>query len=357
MSIKIALVGVGNCAKSLIEGIGFYLQQNGNFPGLMHPTIGRYKVTDLEFVSAFDVDKRKVGIRLDHAIEAAPNRTLSLAEPCKCDVIVNRGPTLDSIIPELRSHFIHESDENPVDVASVLRESGAEVVVSYLPTGSDEASYAYAEAALEAGCSYINCMPTALARDPKWQDRFSERGLVLLGDDIKSQCGATIVNRALLRLFGIRGVNLTESEQVNYGGNADHFNLQYRAHSKESSKEAALESVLDTGICKPIARMIYTEENYDHKRAEISLKGHIFGASSVTIRVQLDDEDSPNSSGVVVDAIRSARLLAEANMPHKAAGLSSFLMKAPPQQSSDEKALLMFEQTVEEASLAVSNIL
>lgn len=347
MAINIAIVGVGNCAKSLVEGIAFYTKNKNEKVGLMHTLIGKYGVSEINFVAAFDVDERKVDKKLSQAINSEPNKTVKIADPLEYEVIVQRGPTKNSIIPEMREYFIHESKEKEVDVVKVLEDSKAEIVINYLPTGSDEATYAYAEAALKAGCSFINCMPTPIAKNPEWRKKFEDAGLVLMGDDIKSQCGATIVNRILLNLFKMRGIRIAKSEQVNYGGNADHFNLHYRPEAKEESKEDALHSVLDKDDSKPTARMIYTKENYDHKQAKMKIEGEMFGNIPVSIDLTLEDEDSPNSGGVVIDAIRAAKLLMENKRPQDAKILCSFLMKSPPQQFTDEEALKRFDELID----------
>lgn len=342
--IKVAIIGVGNCAKSLVEGVAFYAQNPKENIGLIHPKVGGYSISDIEFVAAFDIDDRKVDKLLHEAIDAEPNRTMKLAEPKPSKVIVKRGPTHDSVINENRDHFIHESKKSPVDVATELKKSGAEVALNYLPTGSDKATFAYAEAALEAGCSFVNCMPTKLGRDQKWIDRFAQKGLVLFGDDIKSQFGATVVNRALLELFKKRGFKITQSDQTNYGGNADHHNLHYRPHAKEESKESALHSVLSPDDAKPAARMVYTEKNYDHKRASLFIMGEMFGKAPASLHVILDDEDSPNSGGIVVDAIRAVRVLKEKKAIDKAIEIGASLMKAPLKQLSETEAYKKFSE-------------
>jgi myo-inositol-1-phosphate synthase len=349
MEIRAAIVGVGNCSKSLLEGLAFYSNNRDSTLGLLNPRIGRYSIQDINIVAAFDVDRRKVGKPLHLAVQAEPNRTLKLAEVPASSTIVQRGPTLDSIIPELRTHFIQESDSPSVDVSRILTESRVDVVISYLPTGSVAASYAYAEAALSAGCSYINCMPAPIARDKLWRDRFASKGLVLLGDDIKSQFGATVLNRFLLRLCELRGVQLEKSDQVNYGGNADHFNLVYRGHDKEESKEFALRNSIQNQQVDPHARMVYVEANYDHKCAEITLEGRIFGGARMTVKVILNDEDSPNSAGIVVDAIRTAKLLTEVGLAAKASEVCTCFMKAPPKQLPEEEALLLFRHIISDA--------
>lgn len=346
MSIKVAIVGVGNCAKSLVEGVSFYSKNKDDKIGLMHHYIGKYHPSDIGFVAAFDVDKRKVGKKFHEAINAEPNKTMKIANAQKSEVIVQRGPTHNSIIPEMREFFTHESDESEVNVEEVLKNSNAEIVINYLPTGSDEATYAYAEAALKAGCSFINCMPTPIAKNSEWRKKFEAAGLVLMGDDIKSQMGATILNRFILTLFKMRGVRIKKSEQVNYGGNADHYNLHFRPDTKEASKEAALHSMLDKNDEKPTARMIYTEKNYDHKQAKIKIEGEMFGHIPVSVDLSLEDEDSPNSGGVVNDAIRAAKLLVDQRRVKDSEMLCAFLMKAPPKQLSDSEALDVFKQII-----------
>ncbi len=343
-SIKVAIIGAGNCAKSLVEGVNFYSKNQGETTGLVHAVVGGYSVSAIEFVAAFDIDERKVGKFLHEALAAEPNRTMKLSDLEPSSIVVKRGFTYDSVINENRQYFIHESKETPVDVVAELQASGAEVVLNYLPTGSDEATFAYAEASLKAGCSFINCMPTKLGRDTQWIERFNQRGLVLFGDDIKSQFGATIVNRALLELFKRRGFKITQSDQTNFGGNADHHNLHYRPHAKEESKESSLNSVLSPEDAKPAARMVYTEKNYDHKRASLFIMGEMFGKAPASLHVILDDEDSPNSGGVVVDAIRATRVLVEKNIIEKAPDLGASLMKAPLKQLSEEEAYNRFSE-------------
>jgi len=287
-----------------------------------------------------------VGKKLKQALNSEPNKTVKIAEMLDYNVVVQRGPTLDSVVEEARKYFIHESDEAAVDVEKTLKESGAEIVINYLPTGSDKATYAYAEASLKAGCSFINCMPTPIAKDTKMRESFEKAGVVLMGDDIKSQCGATIANRFLLTLFKMRGIKVAKSDQVNYGGNADHFNLHYRPQAKEESKQAALNSVLGKNDSKPTAKMIYTEKNYDHKQAKIKIKGEMFGRIPVSLGLTLEDEDSPNSGGVVMDAIRATRLLVDRKKPKEAKMLCSFLMKFPPQQLTDSEALAKFNEVI-----------
>ncbi len=348
MGIRTAIVGVGNCAKSLVEGISFYRSNPEERKGLIHWKIGSFAVQDIEIVAAFDIDQRKVGRTLDDALLSEPNSTKPLASIPLSGVIVERGPTLDSVIPELRDFYIHESTAPPADISSTLRLAGAEVVLNYLPTGSNIAAHHYAEASLAANCSFINCMPAVLARSTGLRDRFVDAGLVLLGDDIKSQLGATVLNRTLLELFSGRGVHIADSSQVNYGGNADHFNLRFRSTSKEACKEAALRSVAGVNI-DPEVQMIFREDLSDHKNAVITLSGSIFGLSPVRVKLELEDEDSPNSGGVVVDAIRMAKLLRDARIAGDAVDVCPRMMKAPPKQVSEAEAAVLFERVLQKA--------
>lgn len=327
--IRIAIIGVGNCAKSLAEGISYYTQNPNSKVGLIHPSLFGYSVADIEIVAAFDIDKRKVNKPLKEAACAEPNRTLPLNDIIVGDaVVVRMGYVGDSTTKE-SGYFIQVSDEPTVDIKAELKNKEVDIVLNYLPTGSDEAAFYYANEALEAGCSFINCMPTKLGRDDSWIKKFEDKGLVLLGDDIKSQLGATVLNRSLLELFKMRGLTITQSDQTNYGGNADHHNLHFRPHAKEASKESALHSVVDEDDFKPVARMVYTEKNYDHKRASLFIVGNMFGGSQASVHVILDDEDSPNSGGMVVDAIRTAFYFITNKRAVEAKEYCSSFMKAP----------------------------
>jgi len=343
--INVALVGVGNCAKSLVEGVAFYTKNPDDTIGLMHHRIGGYHPSDIHFVAAFDVDQRKVGKKLHEAIYGPPNQTMKISDPLEYDARVHRGPTFDGVIDEMRGTFIQESPEAVVAIADTLKQSGATVVVNYLPTGSEQATHAYAEAALQAGCSFINAIPTPLAVDPAWRARFEHDGLVLMGDDIKSQLGATILNRFLVTLLKMRGVRITKSEQVNTGGNADHLNLQYRAKAKEQSKRGALSSLLDADDIKPTVRFEYNANDLSgHKKVLISIDGEIFGHIPISIVAAIEDEISINSAGVVVDAVRAARVLVDRGTPQDVERVAPFLMKSPPKAMSDWEAFEAFEQ-------------
>ncbi len=345
--INVALVGVGNCAKALVEGVAFYTKHPDETVGLMNPLIGPYHPKDINFVAAFDVDERKVGRKLHEAVSAEPNMTAKISDPLEYDVVVQRGPTYDSVVDAMREFFIHESRAPVVDITRVLRESEADILVNYLPSGGEQATYAYAEAALEAGCHVLNCIPTPLATIPQWRKRFEDRGLLVMGDDIKSQVGATILNRSLLSLLKMRGVKVTKSVQENVGGNADHFNLLHRYEAKERSKRAALTSILGEGDIKPVVKLSYTGENTGHKLVKIQIEGEIFGRTPIVISAQIEDEISINSAGIVVDAIRALKLLALTRARTEIDNLTAFLMKTPPKPMPDLDAFNAFQDTME----------
>jgi myo-inositol-1-phosphate synthase len=347
--IRIAIAGIGNCAKSLIEGLAFYRSRPSDHVGLRRPTVGQYRVSDVEVVAAFDVDERKVGERLDRAIAAEPNCTAKIGEVPPSSVVVQRGPTLDSLTPELRNSYVIESSAPAANLRDALLSSGAEILVNYLPTGSNDAALAYAFAALDANCSFINCMPAPIMQNEELRYRFVGKGLVLLGNDIKSQFGATVVNRALLELFGRRGTKILRTVQTNYGGNADHFNLQFRARDKEKSKLAALSSALSDHDVEPKVSMIYQHDMGDHKRAVIEISAQIFGHAPVHLEVILSDEDSPNSAGIVVDAIRASRVLRECQSVCLAEQLCPALMKDSLLQTTEEEADRLFDSTLDDA--------
>ena len=349
MGIRVGIVGVGNCAKSLVEGLALYTSRPQVSVGLTRTRIGPYLVADIEIVAAFDIDQRKVGKPLHQALNSEPNRTMQLCPMSDSPVIVERGPTGDSLIDELTEFYIHESPVPAVDIAAVLKITATEILLNYLPTGSNMTARMYADAALEAGCSFINCMPAPLAKDADLERRFTAAGLVLLGDDIKSQCGATVLNRMLLDMMRSRGIQVTSSTQTNCGGNSDHFNLQFRGTDKEQSKEAALRSVMAQDDAVPRVCMRYDKNQYDHKRAEIVIEGKIFGLAPVNVTIKLEDEDSPNSAGVVVDAIRAAKILQETDRPELASELGPFLMKSPPYQLGELEASVRFDSALKEA--------
>ena len=342
--INVAVVGVGSFTKALVEGVSFYTKKPDEEVGLLHPLIGKYKVKDINFVCAFDVDERKVGQKLHKAISQGANVTKEITKPLKYDALVYRGPTLDGVIDEMKGSFVRESSKPVADVAKILKETKADVLVNLVPSGSDEATHFYAEEALKAGCSFINCIPTPLTTDPKWRKRFESKGLVLLGDDIKSQLGATMLNRFLLQLLNMRGINVTRTHQENRGGNADHFNLLYRFAHKEKSKSAALKTFLKNSDAEPTVKFSYTGESSGHKLVNLIIEGEIFGRTPIVIKSTIEDEISINGAGTVVDAIRIAKYLVDKKMQKDAHLACAFLMKTPPKSMEDAEAFAAFNK-------------
>jgi myo-inositol-1-phosphate synthase len=342
--VRIALVGVGNCASALVQGIEFYLdaQTDADIPGLMHVSLGGYHVGDVSVVAAFDVAEGKVGRDLSEAILAEPNNTRIFARVPPAGVTVARGPTLDGIGRYL-TDLVRESAEPACDVAATLRRAGAEVVVSYLPVGSEQATRFYAEQALAAGCGFVNCVPVFIASDPEWRARFERRGLPLVGDDIKSQVGATIVHRVLARLFRERGVRLDRTYQLNFGGNTDFLNMleRERLESKKLSKTRAVTSQLKHALSNADAHVGPSDHVpwlEDRKFAYIRLEGTTFGDTPIACELKLEVWDSPNSAGVVIDAVRCAKLAMDRGIGGALIGPSSWFMKSPPEQFSDNEA-------------------
>lgn len=344
--INVAIVGVGSFTKALVEGVTYYTKNPKEYRGLMNPSIGKYHVKDINFVAAFDVDKRKVGKKLHEAIYAGQNVTLKITEPLKYNAIVHRGPTLDSIHDAMRESFIIESNEPVMDVVKILKKTKTDIVVNLLPSGGNQATFAYAEAALEAGCSFINCIPTPLASLPEWIKKFERKGLCLIGDDIKSQLGATMLNRILLSFLKMRGIRILKSEQENKGGNADHYNLLYRAETKEKSKREALSKFLDDDDARPVVSFVYTGEPSGHKMVNIKIEGEMFGRVPIKITSVIEDEISINGAGVLVDAIRVAQFLVDENRQKEAWKVCPFLMKSPIKPISDNKAFDLFKKVI-----------
>ncbi len=342
--INVAIAGVGSFAKALVEGVAFYTKNPDEQAGLIHPFIGGYHVKDINFVAAFDVDERKIGKKLHEAISAGANVTLKTAEPLTYDAIVHRGPTIDGVIDEMRETFIHESKTPPVDIAQILKDTKADILINLIPTGSIQATHIYAKAALDARCSFINCIPTPLATIAEWKKQFEYKGLVLIGDDIKSQLGATMLNRFLLSLLNMRGINILESTQENIGGNADHFNLLYRAREKEKSKQEALNQFLKEEDVKPSVTFSYTGKPSGHKLVKLKIEGEIFGRAPISINATIEDEISINGAGVVVDAIRAAKALTDNDRQKEAEKICPFLMKYPPKPMPDTKAFEEFKK-------------
>jgi myo-inositol-1-phosphate synthase len=343
-SLRVGLVGVGNCASSFVQGLSYYGDAAANepVPGLMSAELGGYRVGDIEVSSAFDVAAGKVGRDVSDAIAAAPNNTHRFAEVPATGVKVERGPTLDGLGRYVAGE-LEEADGPPADVVEVLRRSRTEILVSYLPVGSQHATEWYAERAIEAGCAFVNCIPVFIASDPAWQRRFAARRLPLVGDDVKSQVGATIVHRALANLFRERGVRLDRTYQLNFGGNADFLNMleRGRLESKKVSKTRAVTSQLDA---PPAARNVHVGPSdfvpwlEDRKWAYVRLEGTAFGGVSLSVELKLEVWDSPNSAGVVVDAVRCAKLALDRGVGGVLEGPSAWLMKSPPRQFTDAEA-------------------
>jgi myo-inositol-1-phosphate synthase len=342
--VRVGIVGVGNCASSLVQGFTYYGDAKGNeaIPGLMHPSLGGYRLDDIEISCAFDVNAHKVGRDVAEAIFARPNNSLRFAEVPGTGTAVSRGPTLDGIGRYMRDE-IEESPEPPVDVARVIAESRTDVLVSYLPVGSQQAAEFYAQSALDAGCAFVNCIPAFIASDAGWRKRFEERGLPLIGDDIKSQVGATIVHRVLANLFRDRGVRIDRTYQLNFGGNADFQNMleRDRLESKKLSKTQAVTSQIDIDL--PPGDVHVGPSDYvpwltDRKWAHIRIEGTAFGGLPLTAELKLEVWDSPNSAGVVIDAIRCAKLALDRGLAGALIGPSSYFMKSPPQQFTDDEA-------------------
>jgi myo-inositol-1-phosphate synthase len=342
--IRVGIVGVGNCASSFVQGLTYYASAESNepVPGLMNVDVGGYHIADVEISAAFDVNARKVGRDVAEAIWADPNNTFKFTDVRPTGVKVARGRTLDGLGIYLRDD-IEESQEREADVAEVLHESRTDVLVSYLPVGSQKASEWYAEQALEAGCAYVNCIPVFLASNPEWRRKFEKAGLPIIGDDIKSQVGATIVHRVLANLFRERGVRVDRTYQLNFGGNADFKNMleRERLHSKKISKTQAVTSQFDVPLAPEqihVGPSDHVPWLTDRKWAYIRLEGTTFGGVPLNAELKLEVWDSPNSAGVVIDAVRCARLAMDRGIGGALIGPSSYFMKSPPQQFTDSEA-------------------
>ncbi len=351
-SIRVALAGVGNCASSLVQGLEYYRSADPTetVPGLMHVVLGGYHVSDVEVVAAFDVDAAKVGLDIGKAIFAGQNNTIRFASVGETGVVVQRGPTLDGLGRYYRQ-TVEESPAEPVDVAQALRDSGAEVLVAYLPVGSEAAQKHYAQACLDAGVAFVNAIPVFIASDPEWAQRFTDARLPIIGDDIKSQVGATIVHRVLARLFEDRGLVLDRTYQLNVGGNMDFKNMleRERLESKKVSKTQAVTSQIDNGIhaddvhIGPSDHVAWLE---DRKWAYVRLEGRNFGDVPLNIELKLEVWDSPNSAGVIIDAVRCARLALDRGIGGPLTAPSAYFMKSPPVQYHDDEAREMLEEFV-----------
>jgi myo-inositol-1-phosphate synthase len=350
--IRLAIAGVGNCASSLVQGIEYYRDADPNetVPGLMHVVLGGYHVGDVELVAAFDVDSAKVGLDVGKAIFAGQNNTIRFAPVGELGVEVQRGPTLDGLGHYYRQ-TIEESLDEPVDVAAALRDAGADVLVSYLPVGSDQAQKHYASACLEAGVAFVNAIPVFIASDPEWAQRFADAGVPIVGDDIKSQVGSTIVHRILARLFEDRGLVLDRTYQLNVGGNMDFKNMLERERlvSKKISKTQSVTSQVENGIAAddvhigPSDHVPWLE---DRKWAFIRLEGRNFGDVPLNLELKLEVWDSPNSAGVIIDAIRCARIALDRGIGGPLLGPSAYFMKSPPVQYHDDVAKAMVDEFI-----------
>ena len=344
-NIRVAIAGVGNCASSLIQGVTYYkdAKPGDDVPGLMHVVLGGYHVADLEFVAAFDVDASKVGNDLGKAIDGGQNNTIKFATVPSLVVTVQRGPTLDGLNKYYRAS-IEESPAEPVDVAQVLRDARAEVLVSYLPVGSEDAQRYYAQAALDAGVAFVNAIPVFIASDPEWAAKFAAAGVPIIGDDIKSQVGATIVHRVLARLFEDRGLTLDHTYQLNVGGNMDFKNMldRERLESKKISKTQAVTSQLETSHLSADDVHIGPSDHvpwlHDRKWAYIRMEGRNFGDVPLNVELKLEVWDSPNSAGVIIDAVRCAKVALDRGIGGPIIGPSAYFMKSPPVQFHDDVA-------------------
>jgi myo-inositol-1-phosphate synthase len=353
-SIRVAIAGVGNCASSLVQGVSYYRNADPteSVPGLMHVTLGDYHVRDVEFVAAFDVDAAKVGLDLSKGIFAGPNNTIRFAPVEELGVTIQRGPTFDGLGKYYRQ-TVEESPAEPVDVAQVLRVTQADVLVSYLPVGSEDAQRHYAQACLDAKVAFVNAIPVFIASDPEWAAKFTAAGVPIVGDDIKSQVGATIVHRLLARLAEDRGMVLDRTYQLNVGGNMDFKNMleRERLESKKISKTQSVTSQLDNGIAAddvhigPSDHVAWLD---DRKWAYIRLEGRNFGDVPLNIELKLEVWDSPNSAGVIIDAVRCAKLALDRGVGGPLLGPSAYFMKSPPVQYSDDRAREMVEEFVRE---------
>jgi len=350
--INVAIIGVGNCASSLVQGVHFYggVDSDSSVPGLMHANLGGYHISDIEFVAAIDVDANKVGKDLSEAVFTPPNNTFKFADVPPLGVKVSRGMTHDGIGKYL-STVVHKSSGPTSDIVRLLRDSGTHVVVSYLPVGSEEATKWYVEQVLQAGCAMINCIPVFIAREQYWRSRFEEKGLPIIGDDIKSQVGATILHRVLTRLFVERGVRLDRTYQLNFGGNTDFLNMleRERLMSKKISKTSAVTSQLEYQLPEGnihIGPSDYVPWLQDRKWCYIRMEGTAFGEVPLNLEAKLEVWDSPNSAGVVIDAIRCCKLALDRGISGALTGPSSYFMKSPPKQFTDEQARILTEEFI-----------
>ncbi len=351
--VRVAIIGVGNCASSLVQGVQFYKDaaEDSFVPGLMHVNLGGYHVRDIEFSAAFDIDVNKVGKDLSEAIFVSPNNTYKFSDVPKLKVPVMRGMTHDGLGKYLQE-VITKADGPTANIVQVLKDTKTDVVINYLPVGSEMATKWYVEQVLDAGCALVNCIPVFIARESYWQGRFKERNLPVIGDDIKSQVGATIIHRVLTRLFLDRGVRLERTSQLNVGGNMDFYNMleRSRLESKKISKTNSVTSQLDYDIGADnvhIGPSDYVAWLTDRKWAHIRLEGRTFGDVPLNVELKLEVWDSPNSAGVVIDAVRCAKLGLDRGLSGALEAPSSYFMKSPPVQFRDDVAHALVEEFVQ----------
>ncbi|MCH7811263.1 MAG: inositol-3-phosphate synthase [Chloroflexi bacterium] len=350
--INVAIIGLGNCASSLVQGVYFYrdAKEDEDIPGLMHVDLGGYHIRDVNFVAAFDIDVNKVGKDIAEAIFVPPNNTFQFSEVPQTGVRVSRGMTHDGLGKYLKE-VIHKAPGPTKDIVRILRETETHVVINYLPVGSEEATKWYVEQVLAAGCSFINCIPVFIAREPYWQQRFEDRNLPIVGDDIKSQVGSTIIHRILTRLFRDRGVRLDRTYQLNFGGNTDFLNMLERERliSKKISKTNAVASELNYEMPEGdihVGPSDYVPWLSDRKWAYIRMEGTTFGNVPLNVELKLEVWDSPNSAGVVIDAIRCCKLALDRGISGALTGPAAYFMKSPPTQYRDDEARQMVEAFV-----------
>ncbi len=343
-SVRVAIVGLGNCASSLVQGVEYYKDADpaDRVPGLMHVQFGPYHVGDVKIVAAFDVDAKKVGRDVAEAIVASENNTIKICDVPPTGVTVQRGHTLDGL-GEYYREIITESDEEPADVVAALREAQADVLVSYLPVGSEEADRFYAQCAIDAGVAFVNALPVFIASDPEWAAKFTAAGVPIVGDDIKSQVGATITHRVMAKLFEDRGVELLRTYQLNFGGNMDFMNMleRKRLQSKKISKTQSVTSQIPHEMARAdvhIGPSDHVPWLDDRKWAYVRLEGKSFGDTPLNLEYKLEVWDSPNSAGVIIDAVRAAKIAKDRGIGGPVVSASSYFMKSPPEQYSDDDA-------------------
>ncbi|MFH1085203.1 MAG: inositol-3-phosphate synthase [Chloroflexota bacterium] len=350
--VRVAMIGVGNCASSLVQGVQFYRNAPDDqfIPGLMHARVGGYHIGDIEFTAAFDIDSEKVGKDLSEAIWAGPNNTIKFADVPHMGVQVHRGMTHDGLGQYLKER-ITKAPGQTADIVGILKDTKTDVVINYLPVGSEMATKWYVQQILDAGCGMVNCIPVFIAREAYWQQRFAERGLPVIGDDIKSQVGATITHRVLTHLFRMRGVRLDRTYQLNFGGNMDFYNMLERARleSKKISKTNSVTSQLDYTLDPDsihVGPSDYVPWLTDRKYCYIVMEGTTFGEVPLKLELKLEVWDSPNSAGVVIDALRCCKIAMDRGMSGAVTGPSSYFMKSPPEQYDDDTARRKVEEFI-----------